>query len=225
LKSYSHGLISLNDKPTLIKEKVSQLKRLSRHDLYDKGSPLMTCMRLNKSEIKVLLFHILKNTVDYVDANKTLSVLEIKDAVDELMNDEEIKTWKLEEVVVCLDKLKYEKFYERLKYAEIKEFFYNQIQDRSYIMDEVNDRRKKYELNQVDYDAYKKWQKENPPKKKQEQSDYNNFKAHYNTTQARCKGIAMKVMTGSRLNESDLEFYKKNKTTIELIRLSLNKKV
>ena len=87
------------------------------------------------------------------------------------------------------------------------------------------DSRKKYELNQVDYDAYKKWQKENPPKKKQEQSDYNNYKAHYNTTQARCKAIAMKVMTGSRLNESDLEFYKKNKTTIELIRLSLNKKV
>lgn len=62
-------------------------------------------------------------------------------------------------------------------------------------------------------------------RKKKKESDYNNFKAHYNSTQAKCKGIAMKVMTGSKLNESELEFYKKNKTTIELIRLSLNKKV
>ena len=125
-----------------------------------------------------------------------------------------------------LDKLKYEKFYERLKYGEIRDFFLKyEERERTYIMDEVMDRRKQYEENQVDYEAYKKWQKENPPKKKKEESDYNNFKAHYNSTQAKCKGIAMKVMTGSKLNESELEFYKKNKTTIELIRLSLNKKV
>lgn len=185
----------------------------------------MTCVRLNKSEIKVLLFHILKNTVDYVDANKTLSVLEIKDAVDEIMNDPEIKTWKLEELVVYLDRLKYEKFYERLKYAEIKEFLYKQIEDRSYIMDEVNDRRKEHSVNQVDYEAYKKWQKENPPKKRKEDREYNNYKAHYNSTKEKCKSIAFKIYANTSLNDEEKIFYKKNKTTIELIRLSLNKKV
>lgn len=223
MKSYSHGLISLNNKPTLIKEKVTQLKKMSRHDLFDKGSPLITCIRLNKSEVKILLYHILKNTIDYVDANKTLSVLEIKDAVDELLNDEEIKTWKLEEVVVCLDRLKYEKFYERLKYAEIKEFLYKQISDRSYIMDEVIDRRKEYEVNNVDYEAHKKWVKENPPKKKNNDRAFNNFKAQFNTTQMKCKAIAFKIYADVKLNEDENEFYRKNKTGIELMRLQLNK--
>ena len=173
---------------------------------------------------KFFLLAVLKDTIDYVEANKTLNQIQMQVAVDEILR--EFWYLKLEEVVYLLDRLKYEKFYERLKYGEIRDFIIQyEEKERSYIIESIMDSRKKYELNQVDYDAYKKWQKENPPKKKQEQSDYNNYKAHYNTTQARCKAIAMKVMTGSKLNESDLEFYKKNKTTIELIRLSLNKKV
>ncbi len=192
---------------------------MSRHDLFDKGSPLITCIRLNKSEVKILLYHILKNTIDYVDANKTLSVLEIKDAVDELLNDEEIKTWKLEEVVVCLDRLKYEKFYERLKYAEIKEFLYKQISDRSYIMDEVIDRRKEYEVNNVDYEAHKKWRKENPPKKKRDDRDFNNYKAHRNL----CKSIAYKFYAGVQLQDkAEQTFYNKNKAQIDTLRIKLN---
>ena len=197
---------------------------MSRMEIIDKGTQLSTCARHSNAKTKVFLLAVLKNTIDYVDANKTLNQIQMQDAVDQIL----IEFWylKLEEVVYLLDKLKYEKFYERLKYGEIRDFFLKyEERERTYIMDEVMDRRKQYEENQVDYEAYKKWQKENPPKKKKEESDYNNFKAHYNSTQAKCKGIAMKVMTGSKLNESELEFYKKNKTTIELIRLSLNKKV
>tara|TARA_R100001510_G_scaffold33108_1_gene29608 strand:+ start:3725 stop:4318 length:594 start_codon:yes stop_codon:yes gene_type:complete len=197
---------------------------MSKIDMIDKGTQLSTCARHSNAKTKVFLLAVLKDTIDYVEANKTLNQIQMQVAVDEILR--EFWYLKLEEVVYLLDRLKYEKFYERLKYGEIRDFIIQyEEKERSYIIESIMDSRKKYELNQVDYDAYKKWQKENPPKKKQEQSDYNNYKAHYNTTQARCKAIAMKVMTGSKLNESDLEFYKKNKTTIELIRLSLNKKV
>ena len=222
LKKSSHGLINL--KEDKIQDALTKLRRMSKYDILDKGSLLRACARHSNAKTKVFLLAVLKNTIDYVDANKTLNQIQMQDAVDQIL----IEFWylKLEEVVYLLDKLKYEKFYERLKYGEIRDFFLKyEERERTYIMDEVMDRRKQYEENQVDYEAYKKWQKENPPKKRKEESDYNNFKAHYNSTQAKCKGIAMKVMTGSKLNESELEFYKKNKTTIELIRLSLNKKV
>ncbi len=197
---------------------------MSKIDMIDKGTQLSTCARHSNAKTKVFLLAVLKDTIDYVEANKTLNQIQMQVAVDEILR--EFWYLKLEEVVYLLDRLKYEKFYERLKYGEIRDFIIQyEEKERSYIIESIMDSRKKYELNQVDYDAYKKWQKENPPKKKQEQSDYNNYKAHYNTTQARCKAIAIRVMTGSKLNESDLEFYKKNKTTIELIRLSLNKKV
>jgi len=150
---------------------------MSRHDLFDKGSPLITCIRLNKSEVKILLYHILKNTIDYVDANKTLSVL------------------------------------------EIKEFLYKQISDRSYIMDEVIDRRKEYEVNNVDYEAHKKWRKENPPKKKRDDRDFNNYKAHRNL----CKSIAYKFYAGVQLQDkAEQTFYNKNKAQIDTLRIKLN---
>ena len=87
------------------------------------------------------------------------------------------------------------------------------------------DARKQYEVNKVDYDAYKEWQKENPPKKRKDESDYNNYKAQYNATNQRCKSIAFKIYAGTKLIPSEEHFYKKNKTTIELLRLSLSKRV
>ena len=71
-------------------------------------------------KLKYFFLAVLKNTIDYVEANKTLNQIQMQDAVDEILN--EFWYLKLEEVVFLLDKLKNEKFYERLKYAEIRVF-------------------------------------------------------------------------------------------------------
>ena len=197
---------------------------MSRMEIIDKGTQLSTCARHSNAKTKVFLLAVLKDTIDYVEANKTLNQLQMQDAVDELIR--EFWYLKLEEIVYLLDKLKYEKFYERLKYGEIREFIIKyEEKERSNIIDNLMDSRKRYEMNEVDYEAYKKWQKENPPKKRKDDSDYNNFKAHYNSTKEKCKAIAYKIYAGTNLKEKEKEFYKKNKTTIELLRLSLNKKV
>ena len=195
---------------------------MSKVDIIDKGSLLRTCARHSNAKTKVFLLAVLKNTIDYVEANKTLDQIQMQDAVDEILN--EFWYLKLEEVVFLLDKLKNEKFYERLKYAEIREFFLKyEEKERTYLMEAVMDSRKEYEKNEVDYEAHKKWVKENPPKKKNNDRAFNNFKAQFNTTQMKCKAIAFKIHANVKLTNSDKEFYRKNKTGIELMRLQLNK--
>ncbi len=200
------------------------VRDMTKEDLIDKGTQLSTVARYEKAKTRIFLLAVLKDTIDYVEANKTLNQNQMQSAVDELMK--EFWYFKLEEIVYLLDKLKYQKFYERLKYGEIRDYLIKYEEtERSYIIDSIIDSRKEYEENKVDYGAYKEWQKENPPKKRRDESDYNNYKAQYNATNQRCKSIAFKIYAGTKLIPSEEHFYKKNKTTIELLRLSLSKRV
>jgi len=192
---------------------------MSKRDILDKGSLLRTCAFHSNAKTKVFLLAVLKNTIDYVEANKTLNQIQMQGAVDEILN--EFYYLKLEEVVYLLDKLKYEKFYERLKYGEIRDFFLKyEEKERTYLMEEVMESRREYEKNQVDYEEYKKWRKENPPKKKDDDRDFNNYKAHRNL----CKSIAYKFYAGVQLQDkAEQTFYNQNKTEIDTLRINLNK--
>ena len=199
------------------------VRKMTKEDLIDKGTQLSTVSRHNKAKTRIFLLAVLKDTIDYVEANKTLNQSQMQSAVDELMK--EFWYFKLEEIVYLLDKLKYQKFYERLKYGEIRDYFINYEEtERTYIIDSVMDARKEYEVNKVDYDAYKEWQKENPPKKRRDESEYNNYKAQYNATNHKCKSVAFKIYAGTKLTSSEEMFYDKNKASIDILRLSLSKK-
>ena len=71
LKKLSNGLINL--KGNQLEKGFSMVRDMTKEDLIDKGTQLSTVARYEKAKTRIFLLAVLKDTIDYVEANKTLN--------------------------------------------------------------------------------------------------------------------------------------------------------
>lgn len=134
----------------------------SKEVAWREGTQLSRAKRENVAKTKLTLYRAIKSLVDYIEPNKGMNDEQIKEAVNWLLED----YWnlKLEEVLVILHWMKKEgKYFERLKYPEIKQRIdeYLTSEERAKRIEQWNLRHKKLEMDDrtlptVDYEAYKK---------------------------------------------------------------------
>ena len=83
------------------------------------GIQLRTSARLELTQVRGFLYREISKLVDYIDAKKTMSSDDIKEAVDFIITD--YANYKIDEVIHIIRLMKKDSdYYERLKYPEIK---------------------------------------------------------------------------------------------------------
>lgn len=130
--------------------------------IWVEGNQVAACSRVDLKHTRLIVFRAIQSLIDYIEPNKGLNEDQIRESVDWILED--FKMIKLEEVLFCLtDMKKNGRYFERLKYPEIKsriEEFINS-ESRIRMIEEYNVRMKPEsaigdDIRGVDYIAYMK---------------------------------------------------------------------
>lgn len=162
------------------------VNKLTPEIAFTEGTNIRTLANKNPQLARVELTRALKDLIEFVDANKTISTSDAFIAtVEALITDFPAMT--LEEyyfVFNGIKKGKYGKLYERLKLAEISDCIKKyEGEERARYLEERNDRLKGSgkKLDKVDYEAYaKRVAKEKSNKSNRiKETDFQNFNMNY----------------------------------------------
>ena len=137
------------------------IAKISPSDAWNNGSNVKTALRYEPKVTHITLMSMLKDAIDYLDYNKTITGTQnFIDAVDYLVDT--FPAMKLEEWRIIMTRLKaghYGKMYERMKLPEIVEVFKLYEGERAEMMEQQY-------YQQKDEQESKEWKPQTPEQKK-----------------------------------------------------------
>jgi len=109
-------------------------------EAWHEGTNILTALRCYPEETRAEVVKLIKKTVDFIDAKKTLTNFEDVALCAEMIF-EIFPVLKLEELRLVCDRMKqghYGKFYERLKIQEFRECIQKHEEERAPILEEMH---------------------------------------------------------------------------------------
>ena len=109
-------------------------------EAWHEGTNILTALRCYPEETRAAVIKMIKKTVDFIDAKKTLTSFEDVALCAEMIF-EIFPVLKLEELRLVCDRMKqghYGKFYERLKIQEFRECIQKHEEERAPILEEMH---------------------------------------------------------------------------------------
>jgi len=116
------------------------LFKYTPEEAWHEGTNIKTALRCYPEETRVEVVKLIKKTVDFIDAKKTLASFEDVALCAEMVF-EIFPVLKLEELRLVCDRMKqghYGKYYERLKIAEFRECLQKHEEERAPILEKMH---------------------------------------------------------------------------------------